>query len=543
MSNLSPIDIDENKKIMNSYIFDESKVLKKKVFTQLKLDENTWAYGILLPKEKHLTDKIGNVVGTDQVWKPVLITSDKRIIEATKENEIKYGIKFEAIPSHLPLRWSLDSIQSYLKGDDTLPETNPRELFDKIKESSEKISSFRHKTWYKINAILDGQTYLFELFDTCPIKEERGLAGTGKTKEMRRSRNIAFNSTDILINPSESTLFRETHDKRPTKYIDEAEKLFTFKKGLMESDSRVELINGSYSKGSSIPRVEKIGTQFVVVYYQVYSPTRIGSINGLFGSTEGRAITQIHTRSLDADNRGELEVEDDDPQWQIMRDNLYLFGLRYWGKIEQIYRDKSLWSGLKLKKRDLQIWKPVLTLAYLIGEDWFDEISKFAEEISKMKLDDLISESSFDYLCLKALKESIILDADTDKHYLDKIKIIFCQTRLDTEKGSIYLNRNIGQHLQKLGFIKKRDKLGTYIIADKRIFDEIVSPISPPLAFLSTSSTSSTLLDKYKGNKEKIDVDRMKMGEDEGVEVMKMVKMGEDNVDETELKGKKDETK
>jgi hypothetical protein len=531
MGEPSILDIDENKRVMTHYIFNEDLVFKNKIFSQLKLNEDTFAYGILLPREIDIYDKKGNVVGKEQEWSPVLITSDRRLIEVTKEAEISHNIKFESIPTHLPLRWSLDSIKSYLENDNSIPELSPREVIESIKDKSEKISAFREKRWYKFNALLDAGTYVFELFNSFPIKEERGLSGTGKTKEMNRSKNVTFNSTDILINPSEATLFRETHDKRPTKYIDEAEKLFTFKKGVMESDNRVELINGSYTKGSAIPRVEKIKDKFVVVYYKVYSPTRIGSINGLFGATEGRAITQIHTRSLDKDSRGEIEVDDNDVDFRLLRNNLYLFGLKYWKQIEKNYKNNSLFKNLKLKKRDLQLWRPILSIAKLVGDDWFDEMVEFANELSEMKIDDLLSEASFDYLCLTALKEAIKIYNDSEKHYLNTIKQFYCKERAEEEKANIYLNRNIGQHLKKIGFSKKRDSSGTYIIANKTIFDEIVSPIAPQLAFISTPSTLST---PNKGKEVNNSVDEVKINEDKDIEVVKMVKINEDNVDNIE---------
>jgi hypothetical protein len=187
-----------------------------------------------------------------------------------------------------------------------------------------------------------------------------------------------------------------------------------------------------------------------------------------------------------------------------------------------------------LKKRDLQIWKPILTLAKLVGDDWFDEILGFAIELSEMKLDDLVSESSFDYLVLQALKETIEIYNHTNKHYLALIKDIFCRGKSDEEKNNIYLNRNIGQHLKKLGFIKKRDGDGTYIIADKGTFDEIVSPISPQLAFSSTLSTLST---QPLINKEKKSEDDVKIDEDNKIEVVKMMKINEDNEDEIEMEG------
>jgi len=530
---ISPIEIDENKKVMNNYIFDESKVLRNETFAQLKIDNNTFAYGLLIPKEKDVTDKMGNVVSKEQIWSPVLITSDRQLIEATKENQLKFRIKFESIPSNLPLRWSLESIKSYLEGDDKVPELTPRELLETIKHSSESISSFRNESWYKINPCRDVATYLFILFDSFPIKEERGLQGTGKSKEMKRSKMVSFNSSDIMVNPSESTLFRETHEKRFTKYIDEAEKLFVIQKGKIESDSRVELINGSYSKGSSIPRVEKIGNKFVVIYYQVYSPTTIGSINGLFGATEGRAITQIHTRSLDNDPRGEVEIDEKSPEWRMIRDNLYLFGLKYWKDVQTIYQDISIWKDLKLKKRDLQIWKPILTVAKLVGDDWFKELVDFAVELSEMKLDEMLSESSFDYFCLEALKNTILVYG-SNKHYLDKIKESYCMNKPEEEKSNIYLNRNIGQHLKKIGFEKKRDGIGTYIIANKNIFDEIVSPICPQLAFISSYITLST---QDKGKEDKSSVDEVKISVDKENEEVKIVKISVDNVDESKLKG------
>lgn len=153
MTKISPIDLQENQKSMRNFIFDENLVLKNRIFPQLKLDENIFAYGLLLPKEIDMTNKKGEVIGTEQVWSPVLITSDRKLIEATKEVELEYKIKFQAIPAQLSLRWSLDSIKSYLEGDDKVPELTPRELFEKIKICSEKISSFRDKRWYKVNEI------------------------------------------------------------------------------------------------------------------------------------------------------------------------------------------------------------------------------------------------------------------------------------------------------------------------------------------------------------------------------------------------------
>lgn len=541
----SVLTIQENKKAMLSYIFDESQVLKNKVFTQLKLVSNSFAYGLLLPKEIPTHNKRNEIVGHEQVWSPVLITSDRKLIEATKEVERKYKIKFEAVPTNLPLRWSLESIKKYLEGnDEAIPELSPEELADKIKALYEKFCFFRELTWYKVNTLWDTGTYFFDLFDNFPIKEERGLQGTGKTKSMKISRNITFNATDIMINPSEATLFRETHDKRPTKFIDEAEKLFTFRKGLMEADNRVELINGSYSKGSSIPRIEKVGNRFICVYYQVYSPTRVGSINGLFGATESRSITQVHTRSPDADKRGETEPQDNDSEFQMIRDYLYLFGLKYWKNIEDNYKDDSIYEGLKLKKRDLQIWKPLLAIAKTISDDWFDEVSSFAEKLSSQRKEDFITEDSWDYRILEIIKkaldvgQTIIRPKEIRGRYKEKY---------DLESERLPHEKTITTHLDKMGFRELRqpkDREGVSYLITKENFTIIVSPICPDLTnYSSHSSHSSQSLINTKNSVTNSD-DSVTNSDEfpiEKIEKCDECDSGDANDEETELKEKKNE--
>ena len=60
----------------------------------------------------------------------------------------------------------------------------------------------------------------------------------------------------------------------------------------------------------------------------------------------------------------------------------------------------------------------------------------------------------------------------------------------------IYLNRNMSNHLDKLGFkeLRSKDRKGSYFAVNKDIFNEIVSPICPDLAFLSSPSSPSSQL-------------------------------------------------
>jgi len=488
----------ETDRLIHQYIFDEDKILKTKVFTQSKISDSLFAYGNLLPKEVEI--KLGKRKIKDQEWSPVLILSNNNMIEINSETEQRYKVKFNPIPNNLNLGWSLSSIKDYLNN--KVPEIEGDVLFKRVKFCYEKDLFFREKTWYNVHALWDMGTYFFMLFDNYPLFENRGITGTAKSKSMTVSSLISFNPTEIMINPSEATLFRETNEKRPTKYIDEAEKLFRYDKmrNAVEPDSRAELINASYYKNGSVPRVEKILGRFVTMYYKCYSPTQISSIRGLYGATETRAITHIMTKAPDEDNRGETEPDINDSIWQITKDDLHIFALQNWKKVDELY--KNLNVETKLKKRDLQLWKPLLVLAKLINEDLLNEVKEFAERISEQRKQDFIPESSLDYKILESLK--FFIDSNVEKIYIEKLKNHF----IIQHKGEVNpgFNRTISSRLDNLGFkdLRDKDRDGAYFTISKEDFEVIIAPICPNLSSQSSQSSQSSYLPINNKNNDKI---------------------------------------
>jgi hypothetical protein len=497
----------DTQRLVNVYIFDEDKLLRPAVFSQTSFSDY-FGYGLLLPKEKDMLDKKGDLVGYEQVWNPVMV-SNHSLFEISKENMLKHKMQFNAIPSNLPLRWSLKSIKSYLQLD--CPAINGYELFKKIRQQYEKYSFYRDSKWYDVHSLWDFGTYSFMIFNSYPLMELRGISGSSKSKQMRISSYIAFNATDLMVNPSESSLFRETHDKRPTKYIDEAERLFKYnpKTKQIEQDSRAELINASYSKNGVVPRVEKIGNKFVTFYYHCYSPTQIASINGLFGATENRAITHIMTKSPDNDKRGELDPETDvdDPIWQEIRDELYIYTLQNWQKIKDLYRNFN--EETKLKKRDLQIWKPLLVIAKLLNDDIFQDVLAFAEKISEQRKQDLISEGSFDFKILNVVRSLVLEDS---KIYVKTMRDRYGLLYPSDEIRSGF-NKTISSKLDNLGFkeLRKKDMTGSYFEITQDTFETIVAPICPDLSSYSSYSSENNEL-KLKNKKSN---DESMMNDDE----------------------------
>lgn len=473
------------KELPQGFIFDEKKLFVKKPFTFFEKD-GIAGVGLILQKDeiKEIKKDKKTFTVLSRIDKPLIIFSNGNSEEVNSGFERKYGIQFYSIPNVMKKRWGLNSIKEFLTNKN-LKKINKKELFEEVVLKYEKYSFFSNEMWYKIHALWDLGTYFTQLFNAYPIFEQRGSRGTAKTKNMRISSNMSFNATEIMTNPSEATLFRETHDKRPTKYFDEAENLFRMEKGKPVSDDRVLVINSSYDKSGTVPRQEKKGNKYYTEWYSTYSPTMVSSINGLFGATEDRAIVHICIRAPSEDKRGELEPSDE--EFIDIRNKLHIFQLQNWREIKEIYEKYK--NITKLRNRDFQIWKPILSLSKFIDEELHNQIIEFSEKVVSRK-DATISDSSVTHKLLKICFELI---NESGKVYTSSIR-----ERYEYEYGEKYLpsNNKISRELNNLGLdeFKEHWNDGNGWRINKIDFERLISPICPFLFSNNTSNASDTSL-------------------------------------------------
>lgn len=478
---------------INQFIFDDSKVIHERNFTQDCLKNGDFYFGILLPKEVDIFDKKSLVIGKKQKKIPVLITSRNDLIEVDGQLE-KYKIAVPEPPKNLPYRWRLKSIHEWLNSKSE--PIHAKEMYEAIRGMYEKYLYFGTPEWYDVHALWDIGTYFFMLFPAYPIFELTGLSTTGKTKIMNLSRELTYNPSRLMVNPSESTLFRDTHRKRYTKYLDEAEKLFRYNKGKLETDDRVELLNASYTKGAVVPKQDKFFGKWETVEFNCYSPTMIGSINGVFGATQTRCITHITTRAPDDDERNNNEVENEPQEnWQSLRDQMHVFALQNAKYVWELFQEFKVAD--EIKARDLQLWKPLLALAHYIDVELYQRIEKFAVKYSSQKKDDFIPQGSFDYkilLTVRGMIEGIeSKPSGMLKLYTEEIKKAYVEDHnIDTEKVTSGFNKKISSRLDKLGFkeYRAKDKLGSYFEFSLDVWKNIITPICPDLSSLSSLSSS-----------------------------------------------------
>lgn len=389
---------EEQRELMGRFIFDPEKIQRKVAFAQFLVDEHRLGFGTFLTGWRDVLNKKGEVTGREQAEFPVIITSDGQLhaIEGRKCDSLR--MRFLSVPGEMSSRWNLEKIKEFLKG--KTPKIDGKSLFSQIRGAYEEFVYMRPE-WYSVHALWDMGTYFAQLFHAYPYLELRGPKSSGKSKTMALSSCLTFNATEILTSPTEATLFHETDAKRPTTYLDEAENLFQKVKGKVVHDGRVEVINSGYSCIGTVPRMEQQGKKWIRVYYKVYSPKMIASINGLHGATESRAIVRTMTRALDSDKRGESEIEQVSPRWQALRNDLHVFMMQCWRAVLDQYNAFVKDNPTGLKKRDFQLWRPLLALAKVIGEDIYAAVLVTAKRLQDVNKAEEYGEGSWEYHLLK----------------------------------------------------------------------------------------------------------------------------------------------
>jgi len=479
-------------KQLSNFILNDKDIYTPKnfVFDEYK---GFCAFGMFLPK--WVDEKVGNnKFKKSQKREPVLITSKKTLLEVNNTDfESIHKAYFPEVPEYVPnyFKWSLNSIKKYLLGK---YEVKSEELFEDVEKQYKKYLYFQKEVQYIIHSLWDVGTYSFMLSNNYPLFDLWGIKGSGKSKIMQLSNLMTFNSTGRLQNPSESSLFRDTHDFRPTKYVDEAEKLFRIERGQVEGDNRTELINSSFTKGATVPRVEKVNGRFKSLRYNTYSPTMIGSIKGLFGATEDRSIIHVTVRNPNDDDRSELWPSES-PIFQQIRDKCYIWTLNNYEELKASY--DTLKNTFKLKNREWDIWKSIIVLSKFFCPEKTEEIVKYALEHSERRKANDINEGSWEYKALTIIKQ-LIEEGYTFIYVKD----------ISSRWGSDIPNRTISKLVRQMGFAEynKRGTGGaTGFELDINIFDYVVSTINPDLCINkelpSLSSLSSLSRLKEDNNK------------------------------------------
>lgn len=308
-------------------------------------------------------------------------------------------------------------------------------------------------------------TYLFPLFTAYPYLIIRGEKGSGKGTLLNILQRSCWNSTDEIITPSPSYLFRMIEDQRPTLLVDEYHRMLRGEMGKEVSS----IFEAGNRRGGTVPRMEKNGDELKPVKFKVYCPKAIVTRSPVEAEDKGITITIPKIYDDQIYSKRSIEVQDD-PILEKAREDIMKWAITHDEEVYGVY--KSLKPIRGLGGRYFMVWAPILSIAAVAFPDKYEDIKEYAIEAVKER----ISAANE--------KESIVLHALNYLHVNEKLKDggnrvpgieTFHVTNREIQDACEELDyerlhhKTIQSSLQNLKLIKKQHE--GYYISKKRLED------------------------------------------------------------------------
>lgn len=307
----------------------------------------------------------------------ICITSDGDSFVLSIDEILKrklYYLKELDLP---PERWEIEDQEQFLKelrnGHNT--RFDFKETHQSIRELFDALFDFTDDKLYDFFPCFIIYTYFFPLFESAPVVHLWGPAGSGKTKIMEMLSLMAFNPV-TSGNITEASVFRLVEGRRAVCLLDESEDLSKTERG----HAITNLILNGYRRGNLIYRMDKVGRNIMSSNYDVYSPKVIANITGLDKEallSRAIRITTNSSRNTTKANRYTVEIKD---KAHEIRNSLYKACLT---KFEDVRQSRDNMPEIGLAGRAAEIWQGLLSIAWLINDEVWHNLSWLALESSK----------------------------------------------------------------------------------------------------------------------------------------------------------------
>lgn len=148
-------------------------------------------------------------------------------------------------------------------------------------------------------------TWVFDRFDTTPrLAVLSPELGSGKTRLLEVVELLAREPM-LAANVSVAVLFRLAADRQPSVLLDEADAIWSPKKGGAEgAEDMRALLNAGYRRGSSVWRMVGQGAKMVATQFPVFTPVALAAIGDLPDTIQSRSIV-VRMRRRRPDERVE----------------------------------------------------------------------------------------------------------------------------------------------------------------------------------------------------------------------------------------------
>ncbi len=320
-----------------------------------------------------------------------------------------------------------------------------------------------HHIWFSNNLSYDILTlwlmgsYCYYAFDSFPYIHLSGTPDSGKSRVQRLSSCLSFNGyfTESISN---SSIFRYVEDMKATLHIDEQEFL-----GSEKALETISILNSGYHKAGNATRQESYtdkdgNKKFMTVSFSTYSPKMLSGIRGLDKTLQTRSIN-ISMKPTTDKSFSRREVMQNDPIWQVYRDELYMWALHSFDDVMMCYSEVKD-QDIDIKNRMWQKYHVLLTLAYYFkkmvpSSGIYDNVIKFikVDQIATIEFDDFKID-----MCFKVLNKLCQKLPNPKGQYPLKVireecaKALGFQEPFDFEQPNLSFIKNIHTTLNTIGY-------------------------------------------------------------------------------------------
>lgn len=365
------------------------------------------------------------------------------------------------------------------------------QVYEEIIEILKEYSDLKPEYYGLVSLWILG-TYLHDSFETYPYLFINAMRGSGKTRLLKLIAALARNG-QIVTSLKEAVLFRTA--KGRTLCIDEFESIAS-----KENQALRELINACYKKGMKVERMKQqktlTGIEFVVESFEPYTPLCMANIWGMEEVLGDRCITLILEKS--SNDYFNLIMEDFGSKLEIKNvttlikgittlnhtgkcslcsyfdEKGYVYKWNNWVKNRYNYistfttyttlttlttlQEDQLFNKIHetgIRGRNLELFFPLFLMADFLGDNVLDSISKVAENITKERREEEMTESK-DVSFIDFISQYNKLTAVQVKVLTKEFKEFL---QLDDEEDRWINTRWVGKALTRLNLIKEKRRL------------------------------------------------------------------------------------
>jgi len=325
-----------------------------------------------------------------------VVTSDRKIyiafdkINNQIKNDFNLHYREEFYFDVLDSTWSNSIIKKWLYENYSVV---LRPVFNRIVDINKLFMVYEDPRIHICIAVDILRSYFFFLFNANSRTHIFAEPGSGKTNQCNIFRALMFNP---IASPdfSSASIYRIIEGTGGTIIIDDYDDV---------PEDEKQKINRHIKTNYKAFKTQRSdgGRKFRPQGYDAYSHFVFNNTIGISDAiTKERVVTYKLLKHKDAPT---TELNYKDQKFAPIRDDLYICLLQYWKEIKDTYDNLKV---PELKVRDLEIFKPQLAIAKVLGDDIYQSVLSFAKEyVETERLKDLSDD--WEYLLFEEITDKI----------------------------------------------------------------------------------------------------------------------------------------